>query len=133
MVRPAYLAPVGDLALIDGDQLLVGQVGNGIGLVADKDQPVAAIELHLHLDALLGQVVLLLLGGRGQQGQIGLTVGDIQPGVVGGRAQRFASRITIIFHKEVIQRGGDRLAGGRAVQDGEIALGKKLPLGIRCV
>ena len=127
-IHAAKLAPVGDLAPVHGPQVIQGDVRHAAGTVDDEHQAVAAVELHIHGDALFLEVGLLLFRGGRQQGDVRHAVSDIQPGAVGGGAKWLAALHALLLAEELPQAGGDGLAGGGGIHHGEGAVGKEAGL-----
>ena len=125
MVCSAQLGPVGDFTAIDGPELIKAQVLHTAGTVADKDQSVTSVELHLHGHVPFVQIGLLLVRRGGKKGHVGLPVGDVQPGTVGGGAERQLSACSRALTEEGVELGGDGLSCRGGVHKGEVSVLKE--------
>ena len=125
MIRAAELAPVGDLAAENGAYLIERQVGDTACAVPDEHQSVAAVELHFDLHAALGEIGLFFIGGRGEQGDVRLLIGNVQPGAVRRGAERLRAAVAGVKTEETVDVLHQRLSRCRGVHNREIAVGKQ--------
>ena len=125
MVRAAKLTPVGDLAAENGANLIEREVGDAARAVPDEYQPVAAVELHFHFDALFFQISLLLLCGGGKKSDIGFPIGNVQPGAVRRGTERLRPAVAGVKTEEAVDVLHQRLSRCRGVHNREIAVGKQ--------
>ena len=125
MIRAAELAPVGDLAAENGAYLIERQVGDAACAVPDEHQSVAAVELHFDLHAPLGEIGLFFIGGRGEQGDVRLLIGNVQPRAVRRGAERLRAAVAGVKTEEAVDVLHQRLSRCRGVHNREIAVGKQ--------
>ena len=125
MVRTAKLTPVGDLAAENGANLIEREVGDAACTVPDEHKPVAAVELHFNLHAALGEIGLFFIGGRGEQGDVRLLIGNVQPGAVRRGTERLRPAVAGVKTEETVDVLHQRLSRCRGVHNRESAVGKQ--------